>query len=101
MVALLAMVVLYTVLGGMLSVLVTDFLQFIVMSAGLLVVTVLILKEVGWTRLVETVQAHHGAGGFSPLANPKMGWTYLINQIMANAAAALTWQAVVAHWRGL
>ena len=97
MVALLAMVVLYTVLGGMLSVLVTDFLQFVVMSAGLLVVTVLILREVGWTRLVETVQAHHGAGGFSPLANPKMGWTYLINQIMANAAAALTWQAVVAR----
>lgn len=95
MTALLLMVVIYTVLGGMLSVLVTDFLQFIVMSAGLLVVSFLILKNVGWSTLVETVRQHHGAGGFSPLANPAQGWAFLANQFLANAAAALTWQAVI------
>ena len=57
MTALLLMVAIYTILGGMLSVLVTDFFQFIVMSAGLLAVTVLVLVKVGWGRLVETVQA--------------------------------------------
>ena len=57
MTALLLMVAVYTILGGMLSVLVTDFLQFIVMSAGLIAVTVLILVKVGWGRLVATVQA--------------------------------------------
>src|SRR5256886_8655073 len=40
MTMLLAGVAVYTILGGMLSVLVTDFLQFVVMSAGLIVVTV-------------------------------------------------------------
>ncbi|MFO1486436.1 MAG: sodium:solute symporter family protein [Verrucomicrobiaceae bacterium] len=95
MTALLLMVVIYTVLGGMLSVLVTDFLQFVVMSAGLLVVSVLILKNVGWDTLVVTVQKHHGEGGFNPLANPALGWPFLINQFIANAAAALTWQAVI------
>lgn len=95
MTALLLMVVIYTVLGGMLSVLVTDFLQFVVMSAGLLVVSVLILKNVGWDTLVKTVQTHHGEGGFQPLANPALGWPFLINQFVANAAAALTWQAVI------
>ena len=34
--ALLLLVLVYTVLGGMLSVLVTDWLQFVVMSAGIL-----------------------------------------------------------------
>ena len=45
---LLLMVTAYTILGGMLSVLITDFLQFVVMSAGMLVVTLLILKNIGW-----------------------------------------------------
>ena len=47
MTALLVGVAVYTILGGMLSVLVTDFLQFVVMSAGLIVVTVLVLGQVG------------------------------------------------------
>ncbi|HEY0983969.1 sodium:solute symporter family transporter, partial [Schlesneria sp.] len=66
MTALLLMVAIYTILGGMLSVLVTDFLQFIVMSLGLLAVTYLTLWNVGWTKIIDTVQQTHGAGGFNP-----------------------------------
>ena len=56
----------YTILGGMVSVLITDYLQFIVMSVGLLIVTIMIFVKVGWDSLVEAVQKQHGAGGFSP-----------------------------------
>ena len=94
---LLAMVTLYTVLGGMLSVLVTDFLQFIIMSLGLLVVTVMILVNVGWDKLASAVQTHHGAGGFNPLANAHLGWSFIIFQILGNTAATLTWQTVIAR----
>src|SRR5689334_22950436 len=52
MTVLLVAVCVYTILGGMLSVLVTDFLQFIVMSAGMLAVTYLILYKIGWSTLV-------------------------------------------------
>src|SRR6188472_4171660 len=48
MTVLLIGVAVYTILGVMISVLVTDFLQFIVMSVGLLVVTFLILDSIGW-----------------------------------------------------
>ncbi len=41
MTILLLLVMVYTILGGMLSVLVTDFLQFVVMSVGMLAVTAL------------------------------------------------------------
>ena len=97
MTALLVGVGVYTILGGMLSVLVTDFLQFIVMSAGLLVVTYMILAQIGWDKLVDTVRTHHGDGGFNPFANPKMGWTYVIFNILFNTAATLTWQTTVAR----
>jgi SSS family solute:Na+ symporter len=97
MTALLLLVVVYTVLGGMLSVLVTDFLQFIVMSVGLIVVTAMIFSKIGWTRLAETVEAHHGAGGWNPIANPEMGWAYVGFQACLQVAATLTWQPVVAR----
>src|SRR5258705_9289759 len=63
MTALLIGVAVYTILGGMLSVLVTDYMQFIVINAGLIVVTILILMNVGWENLVITVDTHYGAGG--------------------------------------
>ncbi|MBI3882134.1 MAG: sodium:solute symporter family protein [Verrucomicrobia bacterium] len=97
MTVLLVMVAVYTILGGMLSVLVTDFLQFVVMSIGLLVVTVMILQQVGWEKLVATVEQHHGAGGFNPLANPNLGWSFIIMQILGNTAAVLTWQTTIAR----
>jgi len=97
MALLLIAVATYTILGGMLSVLITDFLQFIVMSVGLIVVTVLILKEVGFNNLVDTVQANVGAGGFNPLANKGLGWPFLIFQILIQTAATLTWQTSIAR----
>lgn len=95
MTALLLMVAVYTILGGMLSVLVTDFLQFVVMSVGLIAVTVLVLLNIGWGRLVETVERVHGAGGFNPFLHPQMGWPYVLFNALLNLAAVLTWMAVI------
>lgn len=97
MTALLIMVAVYTILGGMLSVLVTDFLQFVVMSIGLLVVTVMILTQIGWSKLVAAVETYHGAGGFMPLSNPGMGWSFVVMQVLMGFAATLTWQTVVSR----
>jgi SSS family solute:Na+ symporter len=97
MTALLVMVAVYTILGGMLSVLVTDFLQFVVMSAGLLAVTLLILINVGWEQLAATVQQHHGPGGFNPFVHPELGWPYVLFQLLINTAAVLTWQTSIAR----
>ncbi len=95
MTALLIMVAFYTILGGMLSVLVTDFLQFIVMSVGLIVVTILILVKVGWGTIIKTVETHYGAGGFNPFVNPEMGWPFVLFNAFLNMAAVLTWQTTI------
>lgn len=97
MTLLLIMVAVYTIMGGMLSVLVTDFLQFIVMSLGLLAVTYLILSKVGWTTIVNTVETKHGVGGFNPFLNPKLGWEYVMAQAFVQIAATLTWQTTIAR----
>jgi len=97
MTALLVGVAVYTILGGMLSVLVTDFLQFVVMSAGLILVTILILMNVGWEKLVTTVETSYGTGGFNPFVNPTMGWQYVLFNLMLNTAAVLTWQTTIAR----
>ena len=95
MTALLLMVATYTILGGMLSVLVTDFLQFIVMSAGMLAVTLLILTKVGWSSLVAAVEQHYGAGGFNPFLHPRMGPAYVLFNAIGAFAVVLTWQTMV------
>lgn len=95
MTILLVCVALYTILGGMLSVLVTDYIQFIFMSIGLLAVTVQILWQIGWERLVDTVQVHHGPGGFNPFIHPQMGTSYVVFNALLNTAAVLTWQTTI------
>ncbi len=97
MTALLVGVAIYTIVGGMLSVLVTDFLQFIVMSIGLLAVTFLLLYEISWDTMVATVRDHYGDGGFNPFVNPELGWSYIAFNLMLNLAVAMTWQTTVAR----
>jgi SSS family solute:Na+ symporter len=97
MTALLVMVAVYTILGGMLSVLVTDFLQFVVMSAGLIVVTLLILYRIGWETLAQTVWTKMGEGGFNPIRQEGLGWPYVVFQFLLNGAATLTWQTTIAR----
>jgi SSS family solute:Na+ symporter len=87
----------YTVAGGMLSVLVTDFLQFIVMSAGLIAVTILILTTISWERLATTVTERYSEGGFNPFLNPGMGWQYVVFNSLVCMAGVLTWQTTISR----
>jgi SSS family solute:Na+ symporter len=117
MTGLLVMVAVYTILGGMLSVLVTDFLQFVVMSIGIISVTILVLYHIGWEKLASTVSSslvwesvtdpqtgvktdkstELGVGGFNPFVNPNLGWAWVIFQMLIQTAATLTWQTTIAR----
>lgn len=97
MTALLLLVLTYTALGGMLSVLITDYLQFIVLGLGLVLVTCFVFGTVGWTGLVDAVTREHGAGGFNPLINPGQGPIWLTWMAIQQLAVVLTWQTVIAR----
>ncbi len=97
MTVLLIAVAVYTILGGMLSVLVTDYLQFVVMSIGLIAVTVLIIVKIGWAALAGTVTQHYGAAGFNPFLHADMGWQYVLFNLLNCIAIVLTWQTTIAR----
>ena len=62
MTGLLAIVLVYTVLGGMLSVLITDYLQFLVMGMGIVLTSVLVMSSIGWSSLISGLDEAHRSG---------------------------------------
>jgi solute:Na+ symporter, SSS family len=108
MTVLLSMILLYTVLGGMLSVLVTDYLQFIVKGMGIVVTSIIVIASVGWGDLVQglwhcwnggaagTAQTLH-AHPFNPFHASNFGWGYILWQFVLQIAAATTWQTQIAR----
>ncbi len=80
--ALVVLVLLYTVLGGMVAVIVTDYVQFAVLSLGMLLGLAFCIwqPELGWENLVATWDTARGEGAFSPISSPRYGWSYLLCQ---------------------
>lgn len=65
--ALLAPVIAYTMAGGTVSVAFTDYMQFVMAWIAMAIVTVLVLADCSWGRIVGAVQQTYGALGFNPL----------------------------------
>ena len=80
MVAMVVVVVFYTLMGGMVSVVLTDFAQFILLSMGFLLGTYFVLThpQLGWDNIVTAIETHKGAEGFDPVLNPDFGWIFII-----------------------
>ena len=78
MVGLLLLVLAYTVVGGMVSVVLTDYIQFIILFSSVVLTTYFAIDHVGYAPLVDNVQTQYGEGGFNPLVNEDMGWTFVI-----------------------
>lgn len=102
MTGLLGLVLVYTALGGMLSVLVTDYLQFLVMGVGLVVTSVFVLMHGGGWDLFASLQAGWESGRiashpFNPFHESSLGWGYLLWMLLLQVAAATTWQTVVSR----
>jgi SSS family solute:Na+ symporter len=83
---------LYTVVGGMLSIVVTDFIQYVALSVGTILVTIYCIGHVGWGAMVHAVSRQMGAAGFSPLLNPTYGWSYILWQTILWTAVNTCWQ---------
>jgi len=95
MTALLAMVLLYTTLGGMVSVAVLDYIQFVVLSISLVVASVLSINHLGWTNIVDTVQKAKGAAGFDPFHEAGFGWSYVLWMFFLGLVSCAIWQTAV------
>ncbi len=98
---LLVLVLLYTVVGGMLSVLVTDYLQFMLVGLGIVMTSIMVLAHIGWGNLISTLQTTWTASGgtlphpFNPAHSTSFGWGYLIWMVIFQIAVVTTWQTTI------
>jgi len=96
MTGLLILVLLYTTLGGMVSVVITDYVQFVVMSLGLAIATYFSLAAVGgWGRMVEAGAAVRGRGFLDPFAQEGYGLSYVVWMVLVSVSAATMWMPAV------
>lgn len=96
MTVLLGLVLFYTILGGMVSVVITDYVQFVVLSIGMLAACAFALRELGWTQIVHGVRTIHGEAGFNPLDNSGFGLDYVLWMFfVAGLVSCAIWQTAV------
>ena len=92
MILMLVVVVSYTVLGGMFSVVITDFAQFVVLSLGMLVATAAVLSHVSLGDMAAAVTRTYGAEGVDPTTNPHFGWTFILWMLIGSITTSALWQ---------
>ncbi len=95
MTVLLAMVLLYTTLGGMVSVVVLDYIQFVVLSFSLLTASLLSIRYLGWDTIVSTVSNLKGEAGFNPFDAEGFGVSYVVWMFFLGLVSCAVWQTAV------
>jgi len=95
MTVLLCMVLLYTTLGGMVSVAILDYIQFVVLSFSLLFASVMSIRYLGWDNIVDTVTREMGQSGFNPFDEAGFGWSYVLWMFFMGLVSCAVWQTAV------
>jgi SSS family solute:Na+ symporter len=98
MVLLSLLVLIYTSLGGMISIAISDYIQFVVLSFGMLLATVYLTMDLGWENIVETIQQNMGTKGFDPtIAEGEFGWQYMVWMMFLGLVSCGIWPTSVAR----
>jgi SSS family solute:Na+ symporter len=66
MVVLLSLVLVYTAVGGMVSVIVTNYIQYVLLSFGMIFITIYGIYIIGWGNIVTSVTEQLGEKGINP-----------------------------------
>jgi len=99
MVGLLTLVLIYTVIGGMISVVITDYIQFVILSIGILVTAIYAITEVGWLNIIDTLATYKKEdSGFNPLsAQGNFGAEYVAWMGFLGIVNCALWPTAVAR----
>ena len=94
----LAVVLAYTALGGMFSVVLTDVVQFVLIVVGVTVTSFLVIHAAGgWGHMAAVVASRYGSGGFTVLDSRRYGVLFLLWSALYYLAGWSSWQPVVAR----
>ena len=95
MIVLLVMVLLYTILGGMISVIITDYIQFVVLSIGLILSVLFSIHHLGWFNIFNQLEllAAHPNLVYDPIQS--RGGFYLSWQVVLGFVSAIIWPTAI------
>ncbi len=90
---LIILVLVYTVLGGMVSVIITDYVQFVVLSIGMGFGLYFCFThpDLGWNTMTQALAEHRGERMFNPVAAGGYGWTWICFNFMVFLFAGFCW----------
>jgi solute:Na+ symporter, SSS family len=98
MAVMLVVVMAYTMLGGMYSVVLTDVVQFVMIVVGVSITTFSVVVHAGgWGKMVDAVQAHYGVAGFNLWSSRRFGLLFLSWTTLYYLSGWSSWQPVVAR----
>ena len=92
MAGLLVVALAYTAIGGMVSLIVTNYVQYVFLAAGTVIVTLVCLRQTGWSGMVRAVEGHMGGHGFNPVED--LGAGFILWQVLLWIALMTVWQSV-------
>ena len=92
MILLLIIVLLYTMMGGMLSVIVTDYFQFIILSIGLLFCVFYSILNLGWNNIFVSIE-QISKEPYNPFISK--GNSYIFWQIILAFVSAVVWPTAI------
>ena len=98
MFVLLILVLIYTMSGGMISVIVTDYIQYIILSISLLIAVFYSISTLGWTNLFLTLEGINIKAGIAKdIYNPvnSMGAAYISWQVVLGFVSAVIWPTAI------
>tara|TARA_B100002052_G_scaffold92504_1_gene85193 strand:- start:13356 stop:14819 length:1464 start_codon:yes stop_codon:yes gene_type:complete len=95
MIILLIMVLVYTMLGGMISVIITDYIQFVVLSIGLIASVVICIMHFGWTNIFTQLEVltNQSAAIYDPIQS--RGGFYITWQVVLGFVSAVVWPTAI------
>ena len=92
MIILLFVVLCYTMMGGMLSVIVTDYFQFIVLSIGLIFTVIFSIKILGWNNIFSNIESL-SENPYNPFVTK--GTSYVFWQMILAFVSAVVWPTAI------
>ena len=92
MIILLLMVLVYTMLGGMLSVVVTDYFQFVILSLGLIFCVFYSIYLLGWSNIFDGIEKI-SEEPYNPFISK--GSSYIVFQVVLAFVSAVVWPTAI------
>ncbi len=96
---LIVLVLVYTVMGGMVAVIITDYMQFVLLSIGLLTALGMTLAAdgSGWSDMIGAMVDSKGVSAFNPVHPDSYGWAFVLWMIVTGIAVGFTWGTTVSR----